>query len=149
MDAICAIAQVAWEPIHEAMVEMIGEDVHEAVAGDWKTRKAEQIRRQFREHPEWVLAVREGDKVIGFVTFALRPEQSIGEIHNNAVDPEHQGRGIATAMYRHALDLFKRKGMAFASVSTGLDPGHAPARAAYVRAGFDRHREDVTYYKKL
>ena len=35
------------------------------------------------------------------------------------------------------------------TVSTGLDEGHAPARRAYERAGFEKHLDSVTYCKML
>ena len=149
MEEICAIAKAAWEPIHDAMVSTVGEDLHASLSGDWRSIKAEQIRNQFRQNPDWVLAVRDGQSVAGFVTFAIDEKKSLGTIRNNAVNPDYQGRGIGTAMYRYVLDLFRKAGMAYASVTTGLDPGHAPARKAYERAGFDLRREDVTYYKLL
>jgi len=83
------------------------------------------------------------------VTFGIDPDRSLGTIYNNAVSTAYQGKGIATAMYRHVLGLFQEAGLKYASVTTGLDPGHAPARKAYEKAGFDLRREDVTYYKRL
>ena len=73
----------------------------------------------------------------------------MGVIGNNAVAPEGQGRGIGTAMYQFVLDLFREKGLRFACVGTGLDEGHAAARRAYEKAGFDRRRESIMYYKYL
>ena len=52
-------------------------------------------------------------------------------------------------MYSHVLGLFKKAGMSFARVGTGGDLGHAHARRAYEKAGFDLRREDVVYYKVL
>ena len=149
METICEIAKVAWEPIHDAMIDMIGKEIHDATTGDWRTRKAEQIQNHFDSHPEWLLAVRDGETIAGFVTFRLDSEKSLGTIGNNAVAADYQGKGIATAMYRFLLEHFRKAGMAYATVTTGLDPGHAPARRAYEKAGFDLRREDVTYYKKL
>ena len=149
MDAVCAIAQTAWEPIHDVMVQSLGDDLHEAVSPDWRERKAAQIRKQYQNAPEWVLVVRDEDLVLGFVTFAIDQEKSLGTIRNNAVGKAFQGRGIATAMYRHVLEMFRESGLRYASVTTGLDPGHAPARKAYEKAGFNLRREDVTYYQRL
>lgn len=149
MDAVCAIAQVAWEPIHDAMVDALGDELHESLSPNWKMSKAEQIRGQFQVNPEWVLAVREGDTVVAFVTFGVDLGKSMGTIRNNAVHKDYQGRGIGTAMYRHVLEGFREAGLKYASVSTGLDPGHAPARTAYERVGFNMKREAVTYYQRL
>ena len=35
------------------------------------------------------------------------------------------------------------------TVTTGLDDGHAPARRAYEKAGFEKNLPSLTYYKKL
>jgi len=149
MDTICSIAQVAWEPIHEAIIDDVGEALHDVLSGDWKERKAAQIRRQYGNNPEWVLAIRESEQVVGFVTFAIDQALSIGTIHNNAVRPASQSKGIASAMYAHVLELFRREGLKYARVGTGLDPGHAPARRAYEKAGFNLRSEEVTYYQEL
>jgi len=53
-----------------------------------------------------------------------------------AVDPDHQGRGIGTALTGFALDRLKDAGMKVAMVETGGDPGHAPARRVYEKAGY-------------
>jgi GNAT superfamily N-acetyltransferase len=53
-----------------------------------------------------------------------------------AVDPDHQTGGIGTALMEFALDRLKDAGMRIAMVETGGDPGHAPARRTYERAGF-------------
>ena len=149
MDAVCAIAKEAWEPIHDAMIDALGHDLHNKLSPDWKAAKAEQIRKQFEASPEWVLAVRDGETIAGFVTFAVDPGKSLGTIRNNAVHTDYQGKGIGTAMYEHVLAGFREAGLKYASVSTGLDPGHAPARSAYEKAGFNLRQEAVTYYKQL
>jgi GNAT superfamily N-acetyltransferase len=53
-----------------------------------------------------------------------------------AVDPDHQTGGVGTALTEFALDRLKDAGMRIAMVETGGDPGHAPARRTYERAGF-------------
>jgi GNAT superfamily N-acetyltransferase len=95
----------------------------------------------------WVAEV-EG-RIAGFFTFTLDQDRRIGTISNNAVDPAAQGRGLGTAMYERALDLFREARMEYARVRTGLDEGHAPARRAYEKAGFDLSLPDITYYCKL
>ncbi len=53
-----------------------------------------------------------------------------------AVDPPHQRRGVAARLTGLALGWMAGQGMTTAMVETGGDPGHAPARATYARAGF-------------
>jgi ribosomal protein S18 acetylase RimI-like enzyme len=73
----------------------------------------------------------------------------MGIIGNNAVDPDCGLKGIGQQMYRFALERFRAEGMAWANVDTGLDEGHAPARRAYERAGFDITISSIHYYRKL
>ena len=94
----------------------------------------------------WVAV--EAGAVAGFVAVRLHLESSMGEIYMIAVDPDHQRRGIATALTAFALDWMRRSGMSVAMVEAGDDPGHAPARATYEKAGFDL-LPLARYFKKL
>jgi len=83
----------------------------------------------------WVAEV--DDAVVGFVAIELHhPERSMGETSMLAVDPDHQGGGIGTALTEFALDRLKAAGMSVAMVETGGDPGHAAARRTYEKAGY-------------
>lgn len=151
MDAVCCIAKMAWARIHDSFRNIMGADMHDVLCANWEENKAAQVRGQFEHHPEGVYVVIEEGRgyVVGFITMRFNTEKSLGIIGNNAIDPSVQGRGIGSAMHSFALDVFKEMGLQFASVTTGLDEGHAPARRAYEKAGFDIRQEDVTYYKKL
>lgn len=151
VEAACNIAKLAWARVHDSFRKIMGEDMHDVLCANWEEGKAAQVRGHFERNPEWfyVVARLEDGKVVGFLTVRLDQKKSLGTIGNNAMDPSVQGRGMGSEMHRFALDLFKEKGMRFASVMTGLDEGHAPARRAYEKAGFDIRREDVTYYKVL
>ena len=75
--------------------------------------------------------------VVGFVSVRLfDAERSMGEISMLAVDPDHQGGGVGTALTKFALDRLKDAGMAVAMIETGGDPGHAAARRTYEKADF-------------
>ena len=87
-------------------------------------------------NPGCVLVSELAGEVVGFITFTLDRERKIGVIGNNAVRPEHAGKGIGSAQYLAVLEIFRREGMQFACVTTGLDEAHAPARRAYEKVGF-------------
>jgi GNAT superfamily N-acetyltransferase len=53
-----------------------------------------------------------------------------------AVDPGHQHRGLGTALTAFAIERIRAAGAPVAMVGTGADPGHAPARRTYEKAGF-------------
>ena len=65
-----------------------------------------------------------------------------------AVDPACQNRGVGTALNTFVLGKMKESGMTLAEVGTGGDPGHAPARRSYEKAGY-RALPIVRYYQDL
>jgi ribosomal protein S18 acetylase RimI-like enzyme len=147
---IADIGNRAWQSIYQNYKENIyGPELFEAKMPGSDTVKGEQIIGQCQEHPDWVFICEENNKIVGFVTFRLNHLTKIGEICNNAVDPECGLKGIGQQMYQAVLAHFVEQGMQYAEVTTGLDAGHARARRAYERAGFDIHAENITYFKKL
>jgi ribosomal protein S18 acetylase RimI-like enzyme len=64
------------------------------------------------------------------------------------VHPDYQNRGIGTSLNTFALARMKASGMVLADLHTGGDPGHAPARKAYEKAGYTA-LPLVHYYKDL
>ncbi|MDP6041348.1 MAG: GNAT family N-acetyltransferase [Candidatus Latescibacteria bacterium] len=147
----CEIAKKAWVRVHDSFRAIMGGEMHDVLCEDWEENKAAQVAGHFERVPNcfYVVVREEDNRVVGFITFRIDEEKSLGTIGNNAIDPICQGKGVGTAMYEYVLDLFRTKGLRFASVTTGLDEGHAPARGAYEKAGFDIRQENVTYYKKL
>ncbi|MBI1928891.1 GNAT family N-acetyltransferase [Candidatus Poribacteria bacterium] len=151
LNRVGEIARQAWERIHESYRKIIGEEMHRDLCANWEEEKESQVRRHWREHPDWFRVVEsiETGQVVGFITFRIDDAKSMGTIGNNAVALEAQGKGLGTLMYNYVLDLFREHELKYASVTTGLDEGHAPARRAYEKAGFHITRADVTYYKYL
>ena len=88
-------------------------------------------------------------KVVGYISYHIHEETKTGEIVGNAVSAEARGMGIGPKMYQFVLDKMREEGMIFARVHTGLDDGHAPARRAYEKAGFEKNLPSVDYFMKL
>ena len=63
-------------------------------------------------------------------------ERRLGEILMLAVDPDSAGRGVGGALTDFATEWLRSAGARIAMVGTGGDPGHAPARRVYERAGY-------------
>jgi len=139
------IALTVWEGIHAAYTDALGEEIHDFISSDWRERLAENIAEQQRTRRSFV--AKYDGKVVGFC--ACRLEGQLGVVGYNGVDPEFRGNGIASLMYERLFEEMKAMGAIYARVMTGGDPGHAPARKAYEKAGFEKHLDSVTYYKKL
>jgi putative acetyltransferase len=58
------------------------------------------------------------------------------EIKSMHILAEARGRGLAQAMLEHLLTEARATGVRQLSLETGSQPGFAPARALYARAGF-------------
>jgi ribosomal protein S18 acetylase RimI-like enzyme len=147
------ITIICYQPIFDSYVAMLGEACYQVVRHDpeltWEERKTGQVHRLFREHPEWLWVLEQNGTVFGFVTFYLFPEQGYGHIDNNGVHPDYAGQGWGRFMYQHVLNYFRRQGLLYAHVDTGLDPAHIPARRAYEAVGFDRQVPTVEYWQDL
>jgi ribosomal protein S18 acetylase RimI-like enzyme len=129
---------------------MLGDALFEAAFPDWAADKRRQIEAACRgEHDVQVAVVELDGEPVAFITYYLDRRSGVGEISNNAVHPDHQNAGIATRMYRYALERMRAAGMKCARVHTGGDPSHAPARRAYEKAGFERSLPSVDYFVEL
>jgi len=149
LTAIMDIGNRAWREIYKMFRETYGDKLFQIVVPDETTAKGEQIKSHCEWHPEWVLICEEKERIVGFITFSLDLDKKIGTIGNNAKDPDCNLKGIGQQMYKAVLEYFREHGMIYASVHTGLDYAHAPARRAYEKAGFNIRHEDVDYYMKL
>ena len=89
-----------------------------------------------------------GETVAGFIAYAVNSEDQTGEVELLAVHPDYQNRGIGTELNSVALEKMKESGVRLAVVGTGGDPGHAPARRSYEKAGYTA-LPLVRYYKAL
>ena len=139
----------AWAPVFASIEQVIGPEIFGSFyPNGWREtqRRAVQAVCASREKRVWVAEM--GASTVGFVAVELHPESSMGEIHMLAVDPDHQGGGIGTALTEFALEWIRDAGMAVAMVETGGDPGHAAARRAYEKAGCV-HMPIARYFKKL
>jgi ribosomal protein S18 acetylase RimI-like enzyme len=150
VEAIVAIAVAAWEPIYAHRRQVMGDALFEKLHSDWREGKAAEVRSACaRAAGADVCVAEDAGRVAGFITFTSDDATQVGEIGNNAVHPDFQGRGIGTAMYRHVFAKLKERGMRYVKVTTGGDPAHAPARRAYEKAGFSIQLPSVTYYREL
>lgn len=136
-DAVVDFSLRAWAPVFVSLEQELGSQIFRRLHPDWQ----EDQRRTV----EGVLAAKKGrvwvaevdDTAVGFVAVEHHhPKRGMGEISILAVDPDHQGDGIGTALAAFALDRLKDAGMKVAMVETGGDPGHAAARRTYEKAGY-------------
>jgi ribosomal protein S18 acetylase RimI-like enzyme len=137
-EAVVDLSLRAWAPVFASLERVLGADIFGRMHPDWREdqRRAVEDVLAAKKGQVWVAEIG-ASTVVGFVSVGIfDAERSVGEISMLAVDPDHQGGGIGTALTEFALDRLKDAGMAVAMVETGGDPGHAAARRTYEKAGF-------------
>lgn len=104
--------------------------------------RAESIYQDMQEYPDYTLFVAEADgRVAG--SFALLVMHNLGHmgarsaiVEEVVVDPQQQGRGIGTAMMRHAMDVAREKRCYKLVLSSNAK--REQAHRFYERLGFRR-----------
>jgi len=131
------VRRAAFAPVFASFRAILGEDISQVTQARDDQAQAEYLASLLIPDSAWELYVAEhAGLVVGFVSVQINRETSIGEIGLNAVHPDWAGAGIGTAMYDFVLERMREAGMRVATVSTGGDSSHAPARRAYQKAGF-------------
>ena len=136
-EAVVGLSLRAWAPAFASLEQTLGSEIFRRQHPDWREdqRRAVEDACATKKGRVWVAEV--GASIVGFVAVEVdHAEVGMGEISMLAVDPDHQGRGIGTALTGFAIDRLKEAGMKVAMVETGGDPGHAPARRVYEKAGY-------------
>ncbi len=146
MDAVLDLSIRAWEPVFQSFEQVLGSSIYHRIYPDWVPMQRSVVRTSCEEHDTWVADV--DGNVAGFIVCKLNVDPGTGEVDMLAVDPAFQRRGIGDALNQFALQYLRENGMKLAVVGTGGDPGHAPARRAYERAGY-RPLPIVRYYQEL
>jgi ribosomal protein S18 acetylase RimI-like enzyme len=127
----------------------LGANIYALLYPDWRKRQQEAVERVCAECEKISLWVAEVDGVItGFIALEANSEDHTGEVDLLALHPDYQNRRIGTELNVFALEKMRESGVRLAVVATGGDPGHAPARRSYEKAGY-RPLPLVRYYKDL
>ena len=144
-DAVLKIACRCWEIIYDGYRQILGDELYESIYHQPLEIKMKDILQEALEERTFVA---EHDGIVcGFASFRI--DGTTGVVGHNAVMPEYKGRGIAKLLYERVFEEFRAHNCTLATVLTGLDDGHAPARRAYQKMGFEVGLPSIRYYKKL
>lgn len=150
LSAMQEIRRLAFAPVFQSFRDIVGEEIARLALSDADAEQArllETLCGTGSGHHVFVVTV--GEELVGFVAYSLDEKKQIGEIGLNAMHPAHAGQGLGTAMFDFVLERMKSAGMKVATVGTGGDPSHAPARRAYEKAGFGPGIPSVYLYRLL
>lgn len=149
LDAVVRLSLRAWTPVFDSIQNAMDTEVYRAFYPDgWRVSQQKAVEDVCAAEDTSVWVAIDTGSIVGFVAVKLHSEDSMGEIYMVAVDPDYQRRGIGTTLIEFALAWMKDAGTSIAMVETGGDPGHAPARRTYEKAGFGLFPV-ARYFKKL
>ena len=144
------IREEAFRPIFQSLREMTGPEIAAIALANEESEQTTLLNDICKpDARDKVFVAEVGSEIVGFMAVSLNDEKKVGEIGLNAVHPAHAGKGIGTQLYAFAVALMRDAGMAVATVGTGGDPSHAPARRAYEKAGFEAAIPSVWLYRRL
>jgi ribosomal protein S18 acetylase RimI-like enzyme len=137
LQALEELAVLAWAPVFASVHNVLGPEIDAILHPDWRQRQREEVRRYCADTPGAIVLIAEMDGAIaGFIAYELDHDTQRGVVNLLAVHPDCQNRGIGTELNRIVLERMRQAGMRIAIVGTGGDPGHAPARRTYEKAGY-------------
>lgn len=140
----------SFKPIFSSFRKILGDEIYELAQKKEDEEQKEILAEMFSTDSKWQLFVAElNSEIVGFVSIQVNLETAVGEIGLNAVKPSYSGKGIGTKMYDFANAEMKKAGMRVATVATGGDESHLPARRAYEKAGFNVQIPSVWYCRTL
>jgi ribosomal protein S18 acetylase RimI-like enzyme len=144
------IRQAAFAPVFTSFRSLLGDDLYDLVQAREDEAQKDLLVSFLAPESGWEVYVAEvAGTVVGFVSIQLNQDTQVGEIGLNAVHPKHAGKGIGTSMYDFAVSRMTEAGMQAATVATGGDSSHAPARRAYEKAGFTVQIPSVWLCRRL
>lgn len=114
---------------------------------DWRWRKARHVDEDVDANPGGVFVAEEDGKVLGYISTRVDRDARKGRIPNLAVDGAARGRGIGRRLIEHALEYFRREGMAFAMIETMVN--NPVGRHLYPSCGFIETGRQIHYAIKL
>ncbi|MBV9258774.1 MAG: GNAT family N-acetyltransferase [Ktedonobacteraceae bacterium] len=153
MEEVVQLSLLAWAPVFHSFEQVLGTRIYSHLFPDWKKTQRAVVEKICREHEKTLVWVAEAHgKITGFIAYTLdsqeNDQENTGEVELLAVHPEFQNHGIGTELNRFVLEKMKENGIKLAIVGTGGDPGHAPARRTYEKAGYTA-LPIVRYYQDL
>ncbi len=125
-----------------------GQEIFSRQHADWRAQQQRTVEEALADDAKQVWVAAADGRVVGSVAAALHAERDMGEIGLLAVDAQHQNRGLGTALTLEATNWMVAEGMTLVMAETGGDPGHAPARRTYEKAGYTA-MPIARYFKSL
>jgi len=114
---------------------------------DWRWRKARHIDEDVAANPGGIFLAEVRGRIAGYITTRIDHESGKGRIPNLAVTAEFRGQGLARRLIEHALDYFRREGLAYAMIETMAQ--NEAGQHLYPACGFAEVARQIHFARKL
>jgi len=114
---------------------------------DWRWRKARHIDDDVAANPAGVFVAEAEGRVVGYITALMDREAGKGRIPNLAVAADFRGHGLGRRLIEHALDYFRREGLAYAMIETMAQ--NEAGQHLYPACGFVEVARQIHFARKL
>jgi ribosomal protein S18 acetylase RimI-like enzyme len=114
---------------------------------DWRWRKARHIDDDVAANPAGVFVAEAQGSAVGYITTLIDRESGKGRIPNLAVATEFRGQGLGRQLIEHALEYFRREGLAYAMIETMAQ--NEAGQHLYPACGFVEVARQVHFARKL
>jgi len=141
------IVKRAWVKV--TMWKTIEERYGQRGGKPWWRHKLDPVLEKGKSDPRKLLVAEYRGVVAGYALYSTNDETKIGQVLDNAVDPDFAGKGIGSAMHKKVLSALKDVGMEVARVGTGVDENYIAARRMYEKHGFKEVFVQKTYLRSL
>ncbi len=146
MDQIQAMVREIW-----AIGSDFGlEEKYGSVGGEkWDRWLVPKVMSRLYDEIDQLWVTEEEGELSGFFSYSLNQARKVGTVHYNGVALAARGKGVGTRQVEKMLEMMRSAGMEMATVGTGLNEGHAPARRVYEKCGFEPLIDYRMYSQKL
>jgi ribosomal protein S18 acetylase RimI-like enzyme len=114
---------------------------------DWRWRKLRHIDDDATANPGGIFVAESEGVILGYITTTVDRAAGKGRIPNIALVPEARGQGLGHRLIQHALDYFRREGLAYAMIET--IQGNEIGEHLYPACGFVEVARQIHFALKL
>lgn len=114
---------------------------------DWKWRKARHLDDDAAANPAGIFVAECEGAVVGYISTLIDRAAGKGRIPNLAVAAELRGQGLGRRLIEHALDYFRREGLAYAMIETMAQ--NEVGNHLYRSCGFAEVARQVHFARRL
>ncbi len=147
-DDLEAVAEITRDAFGPFTVEKLRADFFGEPLGGrmWDAYKVAGVCDAARGALDNFIVAEADGRLVGYASYGLDAGRRLAMVGNNAVRPECQGRGIATAMQCEIMARFTEEGYDRWTVTT-LDTD-LPAQKVYGKMGFEEIVRNIIYLRK-